>query len=445
MISIRTRLKRRLVVSLGAAWFVSFVAAVTAGYLEYREAFEARLGHSGELMLSFASTQKDISFTSPTPEVLAALGETDDYIVVITRAGRALYSSIPISAEEVQSIPERGMFKVEGTLWDLQSFTDATSGTRVTIGVDAQEPVSSTLQVAGTSVLVFFFTTAIVAIAVICSVRNGLRPLDQFATEVRQRSGDNLSPLDEENAPQELKPVAGAINGFMNRLRIAIERERDFVANAAHELRTPIAAIRAQIEAIETKDLPAQAADRLGFILMAAERSGHTITQLLDLSRSQSLDGHPDRLKDADLRRAAEEVIAAAVPQADARNVEVVLEAPSAVPVRTDPDLLAIVLRNLVENAIKYCGTPGRVAVEISAGPETRLTVSDNGSGLDPARFAEAAGKFDRLGRTGRDGAGLGLSIVSEISRHLAIGLSAERAGELGGLCVVLQFPALQE
>lgn len=449
MRSIRSRLHRRLIVSLGAAWIFSFFLAVGVGHMEYREAFESRLAHTAQLMLTFAAAQEDIAFASPGAGFLDAFDDTDDYIVVLSRGDRLLYSSIalPEAAELVaagEGAPGKLYSRIAaaaGTTWALTNYLDAESGTRVTLGVDVYEPLHSTLEVAGISVLVFCITSGVAGILIFYGVRGGLGPLNFFAAQVGERGRHNLTPISPTTTPDELRPVADALNGLMARLDSALRRERDFVGNAAHELRTPLAAIRAQLEAIEPEELPPAAAERFDHILRATDRAGHMISQLLDLSRSQSLGtaGTPGR--EADLTELAETVIADLAPAALGRNVEIALEAPPRCRVATDPDLLAMLLRNLIENAGKYCGTPGRVEVRIEKSPEQVIRISDNGPGLSGVAFEEAAAKFERLGRTDGYGAGLGLSIVHEIARHLGIAVRAEERGPLGGLSVILRLP----
>jgi signal transduction histidine kinase len=228
------------------------------------------------------------------------------------------------------------------------------------------------------------------------------------------------------------------LNGLMARLRLVLDRERDFVSNAAHELRTPLTAIRAQVEALKV-DLPERIRPRFANILEATDRAGRLVAQLLDVARSHSTDltQHPGSR--IDLVEFVQSVITGLVPSANQRNVEITLASPRLAHVTAHPELLAIVLRNLVENAVKYAASPGQVIVTIAGDRPTAtdLLVEDDGPGLS----AEAFERLQRLGRSGGDGVGLGLSIVAELCRRMEMPVDRLEPGALGGLHVRLRLP----
>lgn len=439
MPSIRARLQRRLAWWLAAAvWAPASVLIVAAVALEYNESFHGRTAHTAQLMLAFAATQP------ASPTVLPVFGQQhdpafdlDDYLVVISRNGQLLYASEALPPEQLLTLPMAGKIHIGGFAWIVDGFEDERTGTRVVIGVDAFEPLFSSLQVAGLVAVYVLLATGLVGVALNVGVRSGMTPLDAFADQVRDRSEENLAPLDETAAPSELRGVAHALNGLMARLQVVLERERDFVSNAAHELRTPLTAIRAQVEVLES-DVPERARPRFANILGATDRASRLITQLLDVTRSQSIDLSQNPGSRIDLVGLAQLVLAELAPSANARNVEISLESPHAAMVTTHPELLMIVLRNLIENAVKYAASPGRVVVTVVAAD---LLVEDDGPGLSAEAFGRAFERFQRLGRSGGDGVGLGLSIVAELCRRMNVAVDRLEPGALGGLRIRLRLP----
>lgn len=446
MPSIRARLQRRLAWLIAAVWVPATVLIVVAVALEYKESFLKRTTHTAQLMLAFASTQSTSPMARPVVEPQRGSDldfDLDDYLVVISRHGQLLYASDALPSEQLLALPLNGKTRVGDDMRIIYGFEDERTGTRVVIGLKAFEPLFSSIKVAGLVAIYVLLATALVAVAVVFGIRSGLIPLGAFANQVRDRSEENLAPLDEAEAPSELRGVAHALNGLMARLRVVLERERDFVSNAAHELRTPLTAIRAQVEALDG-DLPERIRPRFTNIVEATDRAGRLITQLLDVTRSQSIDLTRSPGSRIDLVDLAQSVVAGLVPAANARNVEITLESPRSAAVMAHPELLAIVLRNLVENAVKYAALPGRVVVTVAGGQPavTDLLVEDDGPGLSAEAFERAFERFQRLGRSGGGGVGLGLSIVSELCRRMDVPLDWLEPGALGGLHVRLRLPS---
>lgn len=445
MQSIHARLQRRLTWLIAIVWVPASFLIIGAVALEYKESFHARTAHTAQLMLAFAATQPASPTVFPVFEQQHDPDfELDDYLVVISRNGQLLYASEPLPPSQLLGLPMEGKAFIGDMTRIIHGFEDERTGTRVVIGLKATEPLTSSLQVAGLVAIYVLFTTALVAVALTFGIRSGLQPLGAFAEQVHERSEDNLAPLDEAEAPTELQGVAHALNGLMARLQVVLERERDFVSNAAHELRTPLTAIRAQVEALEC-DLPERVQPRFANILGATERAGRLINQLLDVTRSQSIDLSQRPGSAIDLVGLAQTVLADLVPSANERKVEITLESPRSVGITGHPELLAMVMRNLIENAVKYAASPGRVIVTVGAGQadDADLVVEDDGPGLTAEAFERAFERFQRLGRFDGSGVGLGLSIVGELCRRMNVTVDRLEPGALGGLRVRLQLPGM--
>jgi two-component system sensor histidine kinase QseC len=276
------------------------------------------------------------------------------------------------------------------------------------------------------------------------AVRQGLRPLDSLASEVGTRAPDNLAPLDAGRAPREVIPLIERLNRLFARMAQSLERERRFTADAAHELRTPVAGIKAQAQVAQ---LAASAATRdhaLGQVVAGADRATRLVEQLLTLARLDTAD--TTAFSVCRLWALAAEVIADLAPLAAARNVRLELVDGDDAVVSGIPALLQVLIRNLVDNAVRHGATLVRVAI-VSGRHGATLTVGDDGPGIPEAERAQVLERFYRLPSAGEGGSGLGLSIVQRIAEihGAALTLGAGAGGK--GLRVEIAFarPAQSE
>ena len=428
---------------VGTIWFFAVLLILGAVTIEYYESFRARLAHSAQLILAFADANPVTE--NPHARLNMELEEhfdLDDYVIAVSRGGKLLYSSQPLQPYHLDELRDEHKLMLYGVAYDLRAFEDSRTDTRVVIGYQEDEPIHSVLQVVAPVVIYFIAATILIIVAVFLAVRSGLRPLDEFAAEVRNRNEENLSPLAEQGVSRELLPISTALNGLMSLLRRALDTEREFVSNAAHEMRTPLAAIQAQVEAIDGSGLSGDSRERFDNIVAAVNRCVRLIKQLLDLTRTQSLRHIEQEYETFDLVEVTQDIMAELVPAANRRQVEVSLQAPDQVRVRNQPSLLSVILRNLIENAIKYADRPGTVLVSIvpEETGEATFLVEDDGPGLSEAEFSRAMDKFQRLNRPNTEGIGLGLAIVSELSRKLDVAIERRPPLRLKGLCVALRI-----
>lgn len=435
--SIRSLLIKRLAWVLTITWVIAGALILGGATLEFEESLRSRIANTAPIILGIVAEQPSLEPLG-FPEFDKGYEysvDLDDYLMVITRNGRLLYSSVVAEEDALANVPDSGHIELGGQRWELFSVADTESGTRVVVGFDETETWKSALQLSGVTAIHFMLATAMIVLAIFFSLRSGLRPLERFAEQLGQREATDLSPLDDADLPAELDSITKAMNSHLARLRILLDQERDFVSNAAHELRTPLTAIQSQVEAIDLNAPPDQLAERKDHLLQATRRGARLISQLLDHSRSQSIAVEAASLKQVDLSAILQQAVADLIHRADRRQVELILNAPSNAKVRSEPDLLAIVLRNLIDNAVKYADRPGRVAiiVERQSG-KTRIIVEDDGPGLSEDEYGRVFEKFVRLGQSEEPGAGLGLTITSTLCDRLGISLRRLPPGPLGGL-----------
>ncbi|MGV8921637.1 MAG: sensor histidine kinase [Pseudomonas sp.] len=270
------------------------------------------------------------------------------------------------------------------------------------------------------------------------TVSAALRPLERLRTAVEERQPDDLRALPLVEVQHELRPLVGALNHFTERLRLQFERQGQFIADAAHELRTPLAALKARVELGLRDNEPAHWRSTLEAAAQGTDRLTHLANQLLSLARIENgaraiTEGGAQLL---DLSQLARELGMAMAPLAHARGVALALEADAAVWLRGEPTLLNELLSNLIDNALAHTPSGGNVVLRVYA-PGV-LEVEDDGPGIPEAERERVFERFYRRQQQGH-GAGLGLAIVGEICRaHLAhISL---HDGVEGGLKVRVSF-----
>ena len=249
-------------------------------------------------------------------------------------------------------------------------------------------------------------------------VGRGLAPLTGLAGSVAARGPRALGPLPETSVPDEVRPLVASLNDLLARLGRALDRERAFIGDAAHELRTPIAAVALQLQLLERVPEGAEREQALARLKSGVARSARLVQQLLDLARQDEvLAGHPPAR--IDLASVAREVVVEQAPGAAARGIDLGLDA-SAAPVEGDAEGLRVALGNLVDNAIRYTPPGGKVDVRVrTEGEAVVAEVLDTGPGIPSEERARVFDRFYRGAAAAGSGSGLGLAIVREIaSRH---------------------------
>ena len=279
----------------------------------------------------------------------------------------------------------------------------------------------------------------ILGAAIVGVVGNGLRPLRRVATEVQRRDVHSLTPLATERLPPEVAPLIDALNRLLLRLHAAFQTQRAFVADAAHELRSPLTAVRLQLQLLDRAPDEAARCEARANLGAAVDRAIHLVEQLLTLARSEPREdaGEWSRIP---LEQATADGIADANALAVARRIDLGLEAEPAA-VQGDRDALRVLVRNLVDNAVRYTPEGGQVRVSThQQASGATLEVADTGPGIPPSDRERAFDRFYRRSNAPEGGSGLGLAIVKAIAdRHGAQIRLDDAPG--GGLKVTVAFP----
>lgn len=282
----------------------------------------------------------------------------------------------------------------------------------------------------------------VLAVILWFAVSGGLRPLRILTKEVKARSPYELQPLPDANIPREISPLVGAINRLLGQLGRALDGERRFTADAAHELRTPLAALKAQAQVAQGAKQPRERDAAIANIVSSVDRGTHMVEQLLTLARLDPEATH-QQIVDVDLAALAAQVVGEQAAAALHKEVDLGYVEGGLGTVRGLPDALRVLLRNLVDNAVKYTPAGGRVDVAVhETAQAVVLEVSDTGPGIDPGLRDRVFDRFYRVTGNEIEGSGLGLSIVQRIAELHEAELRFDPEHH-PGLKVIVTFPRL--
>jgi two-component system sensor histidine kinase TctE len=283
-------------------------------------------------------------------------------------------------------------------------------------------------------------------LAVWFGVGLGLRALTSVRREIESRSHIDLSPIDERSAPAEVLPLVLAMNDLLSRLSAARAAQQRFIADAAHQLRTPVAALKMQAELATRQVRDGEVAATLQHLHTAAEHAARLVTQLLTMARAEPGSHRSVMRQQVNLAALAREVAGEWVPRALTRGIDLGFDDTSAAAeISADPFLIREMLNNLVDNAIQYTAAGGRVTVRVQQQDgQVALEVEDNGSGIPLNEREKVFERFYRMPGGSPEGCGLGLAIVREIAQgHQATVVVDSGAGGRGTRMIVT-FPSSQ-
>ena len=270
------------------------------------------------------------------------------------------------------------------------------------------------------------------------SVKRGLRPLDRLCQRISHRPARQFKDLSVQGTPRELQPVVRALNDMLAQVRAAQDEQHRFTADAAHQIKTPLAALKAEIDFAQSDPSYAPAQPVLKRLGDSANRLTHLVQQLLALAHSEASDGNAMAL--LDLTELAREVTRDYVPIAHVRHIDLGYEGPEhTIPIRGNAVLIREAMKNLLDNAIKFTPDSGTVTVSVKGAPPC-FAVADSGPGIPEEQQPFIFERFHRApDNAATQGSGLGLAIVHEIARNHGATISVGRSA-LGGALFSLQF-----
>jgi two-component system OmpR family sensor kinase len=273
-------------------------------------------------------------------------------------------------------------------------------------------------------------------------VSESLTPVARVRKQVASRQADDLSPVSEAGLPDEVRPLVHELNLLFGRVRTAFDAQQNFVADAAHELRTPLAALKLQALSLERADGEEARKVALGRVTAGIERATRLVEQLLVLARQEAGSSEGAAPAPVDLAALARRTVAEMASLAQAKDVDLGVQDAEEAQVMGQGGALAILMRNLVDNAVKYTPAGGTVdvAVRVEQGAAV-LTVEDSGPGIAPEERERVFNRFYRIAGSEAAGSGLGLAIIHAIAERHGAKLALDASSRLGGLLVKVTFP----
>ncbi|HET8596456.1 MAG TPA: HAMP domain-containing sensor histidine kinase [Castellaniella sp.] len=423
-----------ILVVAGAAGAISFFSALD----EAHELQDDVLYQVAELM-----DQRHLVLAPGAASTQLADGDDDSYVVIqpLRRSSQPPGAGPdPLALDP--GLPE-GMHTVDsrGTTYRVL-IRHRPSGEGIAIAQDAGFRDRIALESALRTLLPFLILVPVLLLIVPPLVRKMFRPITGLSGAIDQRSFEDLRPVPEADLPGEIRPFASAINRLLVRLTRSREMQRRFVADAAHELRSPMTALSLQAERLDASGMPAQARERLATLRQGIRRSRELLDQLLSLARAQS-PAEPAR-ETVSILKLYRQVLEDLVAQAHAKQIDLGVSESRDVNVRASELDLSTLVRNLVDNAIRYTPDGGRIDLSVRlTDTAVELCVSDTGPGIPAAERQRVFDPFYRVLGTGQLGSGLGLAIVRTIVNRLGARIDLDDADPAGpsGLKVTVSLP----
>lgn len=321
---------------------------------------------------------------------------------------------------------------IRGSDWRVYANFDEKKQVKIVVAELYDIRYKLTDEIARNNAYILLVTYPVFGVLIWIIVGLALRSITRVTSEISNRASTYLEPVDAESIPIEIKPLVSELNQLFMRLKLAFNRNKRFAADAAHELRTPLAAIKTQAQVAVRADNQEDRDIALQKVIQGVDRSSHVVAQLLTLSRLTQEQELND-IAPIDLHKLAAEIIAYLVPVALEKNIEIELTSPTEeITILGNDIALGILIRNVVDNAIRYTPSNGQVKIElIETNENVIFRVTDTGPGIPPELRERVFERFFRILGTTATGSGLGLAIVSQIAElhHARIQLDTPKNG----------------
>ncbi|MGI8894128.1 MAG: ATP-binding protein [Casimicrobiaceae bacterium] len=451
MTSIRRTLLVTLLLGLGAVAFL----ATTATYLETRreigELFDLQLkqlAYSTRIDDLVRGRQPSLAPPAWRREGASSPGVSELVTQIWDRDGVLVYYSQPGMGLPVPAREGYSNILLNGRAWRVYTHVAGAHALQVAHSLDERRELAA--ESALRTLIPLLALIPFLGILIWYAVGRGLRPLDAMSRAVAKRRPDAMAPLAETGLPRELRPLATSVNALLARLDGALAAQRRFTADAAHELRTPLAALRLQLDVAQRASDPGATDAAIAELKLGVDRAARLTEQLLTMARLE-----PEALEKnfaaCDLAPLAKEAIVARANIAADRRIDLGLARSAPANVRGDGATLSMLLANLLDNALRHTPEGGRIDVAIDSDSSgTVLSVTDTGPGIAPSERSRVFDRFYRgvseTGATrgqigGQIGSGLGLSIVKRIADAHGATFTLDEGSGGRGLAVRVQFP----
>ena len=438
--SARTRLLVTLLAGLAVAALAVAIATANKADHEVAEVFDASLAQNASLLVMRLGEEVDEIETEHAP-VLHKYAKPLSFQVWKRGRKLQLHSADVPDAKLSETLEGFSTVEQGGREWRVFSVWDEKREYLVQVRsavADRRHVIVDIVKALAKPLLV---ALPVIALLVWFAVGLAFRPLARVGEELARRDPNYLEPL-EGDVPREIAPLVGRLNGLLARVKSSLEGERRFASDAAHELRTPLAALRAQLQVAQGAGDAAGRERAIAQALAAGERATHVVEQLLTLARLDH-QAWKEKAQPFDLHRVAADAIADRAALAGAKRIALALEGSPGLRATGHAGLAAIAAGNLIDNAIRYSPPDTEVVVRLATeGERILLRVVDQGPGIPAARRAEALSRFARLDTQVAEGSGLGLSIVARVAQLHGSPLALGEGPGGRGLEALIAFPA---
>ncbi len=424
--SLQRRLLVYLLICAPLVWGVALFVSIRQARQEVNELFDTeliRLARQVQATLSFDVKTTASASPAPargTPEAGSA-DMNDLAIAVWDSHGKLLLADR--EGVQLTRYPNGSGFRdeeLEGKSWRVYYLQSPSGEWLVASGQRAKERDDLVLSLTASQIAPWLLVLPALLAAMAWAVRRAISPVNQLAAELQGRDANDLRRIPDHAAPTELKPLLGAMNGLFRRIEETLDRERRFTADAAHELRTPLAVLRAQWDVVRRSGGEAERAQAEAKLSLGLERLDRLVTQMLALSRLESPLEAASQLSMAtsvQWEPIVEQAVSDCLALAERRHIELACDWPpqgaQPMPMRGDDQLLTVLLRNLLDNAVRYAPQGSLVTLRIA---EDHLEIENDGEPLSADQFSRLGERFHRAAGQQEVGSGLGVSIVRRIA-----------------------------
>jgi two-component system, OmpR family, sensor kinase len=425
-------------------WFLLaaiVLAAGTQAFVAYRTVLK-----EADEIFDYHMQQMAFSLRAGLPPSAAVGGlggddENFEFVVQVwTADGVRIFESAARAALPQRAVLGFSNVQARGTTYRVFSIQSAGLVIQVAQDMAARRHMAGTLALRTVGPIAL--AAPLLMLVVWWVVSRSLAPVARVRSQVASRQADDLSPVSESDLPEEVRPLVHELNLLFDRVRRAFEAQKHFVADAAHELRSPLAALKLQVQSLQRAPDDAVRDVAVGRLAAGIDRATRLVEQMLALARHEASVAAGAGAASVDLREIARLAISDAIAAAQARRIDIGMARADAAEVRGQAEALRTLLRNLLDNAVKYTPEGGRVDVGIAASAGgVELSVEDSGPGLPAEERARVLDRFYRSGEPQAPGSGLGLAIAKSIADLHGATLDIDRSESLGGLRVSVRFP----
>jgi len=421
------------------------LAAVAQATIAYRTAL-----HDADQIFDYHMQQMALSLRSSTPlsndeararlEAESSASGNDDMVVQMwSPDGVQMFHSVSRAR-----LPQRavlGFSNVRANSTTYRVFSIQTSNQTVQVAQDLAVRRNMAGNLALRTLGPIAVMMPILMLVVWWVVSGSLQPVARVRSQVASRQADDLSPVSDTGLPDEVRPLVQELNLLFGRVRTAFEAQQHFVADAAHELRTPLAALRLQAQSLDRADTPEARRTAVGRLTAGIDRATRLVEQLLILARQEATAAEGAVSRPVDLADLARRTVADLAGVAAAKGVDLGVQQADPATAIGQPDALQILLRNLVDNAVKYTPSGGTVDISVlQEGQKIVVQVEDSGPGIPPEERERVFDRFYRVAGSEAAGSGLGLAIIKAIAERHGATLVLDASQRLGGLKAVVTF-----